>query len=517
MHNDKKEPVHITEAYGLTIDEKDLDFFDVNLEYDSRLFIDPFLIKKSPVEEERFLFERFGDFFRYAYDKSLLIKDDEQEYLNLKNLLNFHEPKELGLGYTENSHDGAGPGPSFANILFQFFVGNSARRLIKEEGLFPDGKFNPITLRIFIDDIGPDSLSDITANIIMDYLINYTQDQCRLLNIPLKRLPVEYDGFDFEEMEWKGGGYYDLPENLSHPGTAVIFVPKRLLRASELENDNIETKVKGILQRDTELARRFSLFLSKKVSDISITDIRGVFLEEGSVFKKYLEMLTEERTGSYNFEKDILKILAIKSYSKLVKIKDVKDITSCDELLNKTLEFIQLYKDHLSVADGWKDAWQEDNGKLSPAKEVVIGRIFRGMGLAYFHHFPTVTFESEVGTGNGPVDFKVILGSCRIVIELKKLENSSPKGEPPMPSYLHGIKRQLPDYAYLSKASNAIYITGQHYTKRNRPKNSHDERREAIEALVSEVETELKTKIKGFESLHYINIDLSPRESASNL
>ncbi|MFA6393091.1 MAG: hypothetical protein WCW54_03340, partial [Candidatus Paceibacterota bacterium] len=348
--------------------------------------------------------------------------------------------------------------------------------------------------------------------------INYTQDQCRLLNIPLKNLPVNHDGFDFEEMEWKGGSYYDLPENLLHPGSAVIFVPKRLLRASEFDNDNIESRVKGILQQDTELARRFSIFLSKKVSDIDINDVRKVFLEEGSVFKKYLELITEERVSGYNFEKDILKILAIKSYSKFIKIKDVKEINNCSELLNKTLELIGIYKDHLSVADGWRDTWYEKNSTLYPQREVVIGRIFRGMGLAYFHHFPNVTFESEVGTGNGPVDFKVILGSCRIVIELKKLENSSPKGDPSLPSYIHGIKRQLPDYAYLAKATNAIYITGQHYTKRNRPqKGDHNYRIEEIKELVPKVELELKSRLKNFDNLQYINIDLSPRESASNL
>ena len=122
-----KVPQHFTQAFGLEKRESDLDFFDVNLQYDSRIFIDPFLIRKSAIETERVLFDRFGDFFRYAYDLSLTISTDVDDYNKLKDLLNIHEPEEIGLGYTESSHRGTGPGPSFAGQLFNFFVNSSAK------------------------------------------------------------------------------------------------------------------------------------------------------------------------------------------------------------------------------------------------------------------------------------------------------------------------------------------------------------------------------------------------------
>lgn len=465
----RPEPIHFTQAYGLTLDEAAIDFFDLNLLYDSRLFLDPFLLRRSLVEDEQLLFDRFGDFFRFAYDQALLVGSEEDAYDKLKNLLNFHEPKEIGLGYTEHSHDGAGLGPAFAKLLLEFFIGNSARRLVKEEGLYPNGRFNPITLQLFIDDLGPDGLSDITANIVMDYLIAYTQDQCKIHGIPLKQLPLQQDGFNFEEMEWKGGGYYDLPENLTKPGQAVVLVPKRFLRATEEAGDNIESKVRGILQHDPQLTERFSSFLHKKISEISTADIREVFLQEGSVFRSYLESLYQTRTEPYNFERDIYKILAIKSYASFFEDKEFPlEVNGCDQLLELTLEFVTIFKDQCAAADGWREMWKlnENGDPARPQNEKVSGRIFRGMGMAYFHHLGGVTFEAEVGTGNGPVDFKVVYLDCRIVIELKKLSNASLKGDPPLPGYIHGVKRQLPDYAYLSRATHAIYITGQHYTTR---------------------------------------------------
>ena len=517
--NEVKLPQHFSQAFNIPATESELDFFDVNLEYDSKLFIDPFLIKKSSVEEERALFVRFGDFFRYAYDKALELNTNTGAYEELKLLLSFREPKEIGLGYTEASHEGAGPGASFAAILLQFFIHNTAKRLIKDVELYPDEEFNPITLEIFTEGLGPDGLSDITANLLMDYLIKYTQVQCEKYGIPTKQLPLNEDGFDFAEKEWRGGGYYQLPENPLWQGQAVVLVPKRFLRATESNNDRIESKVKGILEQDPELKRRFSMFLSKSVDEISMDDIRSLFLQEESIFKKYLEVLSTKRADPYDFETDILQILAIKTYSTFFADKPAEEkIQGCDDLLTRTEELIDIFNTHISVADGWKEMWTFKGSDVDqPQREAVMGRVFRGMGFAYFHRTPEVTFVPEAGTGNGPVDFLIAIGNCRIAIELKRLMNASMKGEPPLASYLHGIERQLPNYALLSKATHAIYITGQHYTSTNRPKASHDKRVEEIRELVPIVEKKMKTDIQGFVSLKYFNIRMSPHSSASSI
>lgn len=516
----EQEPLHISQAFNLKVQEKELDFFDANLLYDSRLFIDPFLVKKSSLEEERELFERFGDFFRRAYDKSLEINSGNDAYQELRQLLDFHEPKEIGLGYTEKSNKGKGPGGGFANRLLKFFLDSSAAVLIKERGLYPDGRFNPVILKIFTDRLGPDGLSDVTANLIMDYLIAYTRKQCKLWSIPLtKDLPVDTDGFDFAKMEWKGGGYYELPENPLRRGQAIIFVPKRFLRASEAQSDNFKSRIKGILQQDPRLKSRFASLISKKLSEISIGEIRKAILKEKSILKRYILLLSREERQNYDFEKDEFGILAIKTYSSYFDDLTIKsDVSSCKEVLEHVMTFIEIFAEHMTDADGWKEMWA-DSQYIKPQKEVVFSRIFRGMGLAYFHHIPAITFESESGTGAGSVDFKVIFLDCIIVVEIKKLLASSPRGNPPIKAYLHGLKRQLPKYAKLARARHAIYITGQHYTQTH-PNGSgkhHDKRVDEIESALSGVEKRLKKQIANFEELHYINLDFSPKQTASQL
>ena len=104
---------------------------------------------------------------------------------------------------------------------------------------------------------------------------------------------------------------------------------------------------------------------------------------------------------------------------------------------------------HLSQTDIWRDMWRW-NGKniTGPNTEKVAQRIVFAMGKAYFVNFPQITFEPEVGTGNGPVDFKVICGDCRIAIELKRLLSSS---------YLDGVQKQLAEYSKLADTNYAIY------------------------------------------------------------
>ncbi len=177
-------------------------------------------------------------------------------------------------------------------------------------------------------------------------------------------------------------------------------------------------------------------------------------------------------------------------------------------------KLLKVVDDEFSLRDGWKDAWK--GMPLKPETEPVIGRKFRAMGLAFFDHFDDVTFIAESGSGNGYLDFHVIYKSCRIAIELKLLKNNSMKGEvDKYPSYIHGIKVQLPQYVELLKAKHAYYITGQHYNGFLPNKINHVTRIAEVEAVREEAESDLKSRLEFFESLNYLNINMCQRAPAS--
>ncbi len=511
---DKKNhlPLHFSQAFDLKLKEHELEFFDTNLEYDSKVFIDPFLLRKSEIKKERELFDRFGDFFRYAFEESVHITSSKEEHRNLLELLDFTEPKELGLGYAEESNDGSSPGKSFANLLIKFFINSSARKLIKEDNLYPDKKFNPITIEIFTKKLGDDGLSDIAANLIMDYLIEYTQKQCKKLNIKMKKLPLNADGFSFEidNMAWRGGGHYLLPENPLKLGTAIILVPKRLLRAPQNDDALMVNKVIGILNNDPALCRKFTKMLEKSVEEFDIEDIRKVMLEETAVFKKYMEFLYNQERFSYDFDTDPQEIFVFKKYVNLFKKEPIiKNLKGHEEVLTIVKNFLEEIKSHLSKTDIWREMWKwNKDGSFGPNTEKSLQRIIFAMGKFFFMRYPEITFEPEVGTGNGPLDFKAIFKDCRIAIEFKRLLSTE---------YLHGIKSQLPEYAILSKSNYAFYITVQHYTLTNLRSNGKTDsgRVLQIEEAIPEAEEKIKKDNLDFKKLFYLNIDVSPKPSAS--
>lgn len=514
MNRSTVNPHHISQFFKIPA-EVDLDFFDANLVYDSPVFIDPFLIKNSIDPEQVKLFDRFGDYFRFAYDKSLELSVGQLSERELRKILTVHEPKNISMGYTESSNEGHGP--SLSTKLMGYFIDNAARKFVKETDAFPGNRYNPISIQLFTEGIGPDGISDITANLIMDYLISYTQNQADKLNIPMKRLALDIDGFDFETMSWRNGGYYLLPENPIRTGEPLIFVPRYLLRGFEDKKDNAASKVMSILKADEDLAKRFSSFIEKKISEIKIDDIRAVFMKEKSVHFKYLQRLEAEHSKPYDFKGDPLNIFIDKDYEdhfqeiKLPKLEDGNDLKNYVDIL------IHEFNIEFSKKDGWKDAWRVGKTSIAtPQTEPVIGRKFRAMGAALFSLIPEATFTAESGTGNGFLDFQVVYKDTRIAIELKLLKNNAPKGPEKLPAYIQGLKTQLPEYATLLKANYAYYITGQHYDGTDlNAKYNHSDRVQALERIRPDIETGLRKSIKNFKNLTYINVNMSKRPSAS--
>lgn len=517
MPTDEQYPLHITQAFELNIPESDLDFFDANLKYDSKLFVDPFLLKRSPLEEEQRLYKRFGIYFEEALRRTLAVQSSGMR--RLIHYLTFHEPKEINLGYTKFFNRGSGLSTVFANSLANFFIGGAAERLISERNLYPDQEINPEVFAAFADDVGEDRISDLTVNLIMDYLVSYTQKQCSQLGIPANKILPVNQTYDYEEKNWTGGQSYRLPENPIHPGEPIVFVPKRLLRASVPVKANIKQKVTGILSRDPILANKFQTLISKTLDNISIQEIRDVLSTEESVLRQYLISLASQERDKYDFVSDPLQYLAIKRYANYFHgISWPEAPAKCDDLLGHVQNLVNLFRECFERRGQWRDTWYKDkNGEDQPDREVAWGRIFMAMGVAYFDNYKMVTFEPEVGTGAGFVDFKVIFRECRIVMEIKKLCNQSSSGDPPLPAYLHGLRRQLPDYVDLHKAKYAFYLTGQHFkeTIGKHPRND-DKKANELRALVPIVKKEIMSRYPDFEELYYENIDLSPKSSSSD-
>lgn len=501
---------HFTEVYNIDIKERDIDFFDTNLEVDTKLFVDPFLLKRSLVDVEQKLYKRFYLYFMEGISraKDIVVGRRTQKYLY--NYLYFKEPKEVCLGYTEKSHSGSGLGSTFATSMTAFFLKGISHRII--ESTNSEKSFNPEVFALFTNGVAQDGISDLTVSLIMDYLIKYTQNICNLYNIPLKELPIG-NTFDYQEMEWTHGQNCLLPENLIKRGMPVVLVPKRLLRGSDVTISTIITTTIKVLSDDPILKDRFSDLIQKPLVDINIDEIKSVLINDKELLARFIELYSlKGNRDVYDFVRDPLEFLSIKNYSNYFDSKKLpKQPENCEGIYSLTTDLIRIFKEENELRDGWKDAWTKDGrGSYAEITEPAWGRKFRAMGTAYFKHFPEITFSGEFGTGNGFLDFIVIYKDCRICLELKKLSNASPKGDEKLKSYLHGFKIQLPSYSYSQNSKYAIYITGQH-------RRVHGERANEIRGLLPSIVNKLKKDIPDFQRLDYININLEPKPSASKI
>ena len=103
----------------------------------------------------------------FAFAKSLLGK--------------LNEPKETHLGLGENSVSGKGVSGKQAGDLFN---------KLKDSKAVKTGDLKDLSdCELMVSGIGFDKVSDITTNIIREKLIEYTQSQCDLHNIPMRSVP----------------------------------------------------------------------------------------------------------------------------------------------------------------------------------------------------------------------------------------------------------------------------------------------------------------------------------------
>src|SRR5438552_2971636 len=96
---------------------------------------------------------------------------------NVRELFDFPEASEIGFGYTQKSKRGAGVGSYLSELIIETLSDSPA---LMERGIRHIEELQLVSLGI-----GPDRVSDISANLIKQYLIDYTQRQSELWKLPL--------------------------------------------------------------------------------------------------------------------------------------------------------------------------------------------------------------------------------------------------------------------------------------------------------------------------------------------
>lgn len=227
--------MHFSTFFYLNINgHEDIEFVDINLETDIRLFIDPWLIENTNDSFSKQCTTVINSFFNCAFD--CCISNDNER---LFELLNFgHEPNETKLGLSQNQSSGKG---ATSKILYKVFKEISKKRLIKD-GIIK----NPMDLCLFIENFAEDRMSDLLTNILRKNLYEFTKLQCSYYNIPLSNTKVIIGSYWNENtLSWEEIEDYPLKAN----NLMLILVPKIFVRSKYLYSVSQYLQHKVLSQR----------------------------------------------------------------------------------------------------------------------------------------------------------------------------------------------------------------------------------------------------------------------------
>ena len=188
-----------------------IQFFDEDIP----LYLDPFLLWKSPSQQDQALHTAITNSFNYL--NYLLKKGHAEQAINY--LIILSECQEVGLGVSK-TRKGARIGKDQASQILNLFQD------IPEYSQFGFTHFEIIQL--YISGISKDRISDIACNYIKSFLIDYTIEQCDKYKIPVEGVVLD-SIYNYKNNTLDVNQKTILPVNpLSKE--PLIFTPKRWLR-----------------------------------------------------------------------------------------------------------------------------------------------------------------------------------------------------------------------------------------------------------------------------------------------
>ena len=194
--------------------QAELDFVDIDLDEDQPLFLDPYALQIRGDLWSTDCAQTITLYFQALIDA--IRANDDPTALDL--LAELHEPRETRLGLSRGHHSGSAIGQDIAANLLT---------ALKESRAVQTGFLRDLAdAELFVPNVGPDRISDLTTNLIRRQLIEYTQQQCAFHGVPLVGTVASGPMWDLDNEDW----YQEHTQLPVANGEKVLLVPKRTVR-----------------------------------------------------------------------------------------------------------------------------------------------------------------------------------------------------------------------------------------------------------------------------------------------
>jgi hypothetical protein len=208
----------VSTIYKLKRSQATLDFVDVDVERDTRVFVSPRALTLMQTDWGDGCVSLVQNFFETVLQRIKSGDDADAEAL----LQELREPNETHLGLSRARSRGRALGDESAHDVWSALSKSGAAKT----GLVQDLEDTVL----LIHGIGVDIVSDITTNIVRGPLIEYTQEQCKQLGIPLMEGVPSGPMWHPAKRAWITQ-FVELP--MTKTGK-LLLVPKAIVRRTSL-------------------------------------------------------------------------------------------------------------------------------------------------------------------------------------------------------------------------------------------------------------------------------------------
>ena len=411
--------------------------FDPAINLDTRLFIDPLLLKSSKHDLIRNeAYHEYRDYFsKIASLLSLSLEEDDNDnyYRNSAyRLLPMREIDGTCLGYGTNSISGRGMPQPLKNAIISTAT-KIVRAGIKDPDLFT-------LLPLFNEGIGPDTISDITTYAIRKSLIAFSKKQAEDLGLPLVEKII-------------AGEVYRVIENPYRPSSYILLLPIDILRNLPIVNkwEDISKAASfnsGLRQRVNKLIAE--IFKNKSRNKNVVAARLEDVLRDPDAVNDLLSVVKGMTAQPYDLNTDNERLAFLARATEIIAKMPVCPLAIDDNIdgLNRVVETVIGQFQFMIEDKGLNELlWKGDKKGRCP--ERVPQLLFHMIALSYCRA-NNIDVNPEVDTGTGLIDFKFSSGySHKIIVELKYSDNSK---------IISGLSKQLPQYMVSEEAEIGHYV-----------------------------------------------------------
>lgn len=403
---------------------------DTFLDIDSRLHIDPFLLRGCKIPE----FKTAATVFKKRFEDVFILiaaskKADDPFGKKAHKLLQFKENGNNGLGYSKKGVRGSAIGPKLAGQVLEtaYHVIGAG---IKDPAIFE-------LIGVFEEGIGADRISDMTISIIYDNILRFTERVSKELGVSTKVYTIQ-------------GKTYLLPPHII-PNEPMVFLPKELLNDLPIANDWSDIdRVQGY---NEDLRTRLGESIGQTWKDLlkkGKKEFKKLLLENPDLLRDLIEQYKNKDRKSYDFKNDPLGELIWAELTEKVAEEHPVDLKSfgpitAENILSIVLKICETFKS-LVENNGWFEYLYDNTGKLKPERASQL--LFYGVAEAYCLA-NNLDLSREPNAGVGALDFKLSRGLAKVNVEIKLSTNNN---------LANGFSQQLPTYNRAEKTDHSVLL-----------------------------------------------------------